>query len=431
MILKEFGSWLTRGMDTSSVQPSITPAITTMINRLQLSPARHFVVALFVVLLAGAGARAEDTATPPPAAQNSAGEQPTADETRAFLNLLVTDPDAFRPTGLMFRKDYVAAAALFKGGKDAEALKAFGDYFVAKLRNPLPYGINPVDLDPYLRGMGGIGRWPSNIFDASTPRAAVIAGADNLMQGKLMSAGKLVEFGEPGKVNWYAPYASAADVPHDKEPDISLQSGLAFAPLAQAYLVTRDERYLQRWTAYMWDWYRHCDYVDKMHPCFVTDGVTSNVSGNAITCVRVLASLAQVQKADGSSALDPLLAPFLIKKILLVNAAVGVAYARSNTHNWTPGFAGMFLGLMFDEFKLAPIFSGNVFAAMWRTTPSRKTFVTAPRTRKTPGTTRIILRCLRPSICSTSARRTCPTGNSIGLRPFAATSIGGPKSAST
>jgi hypothetical protein len=318
-----------------------------------MKPTRTAIVLLSALLAftqTAPKAGAQDNGTAPAASF----EQPTDAETKSFLNSLVTDPDAMRPTGLFLRKDYLAAAALYRDGKNADALKAFGNYYISKLRDPLPYGINPVNLDPFLRGFDGASKWPSNVFDAGTPREAVLAGAEGLMHGKVGSGAKAFTIGEPGKVNWYAPYASAADVPPKMTPDTGLVTGMTFCPLVQAYLVTRDEKYLQRWNAYMWDWYRNCDYIDKLHPLLVPDGITSGVS-NSVVLIRVLASLAQVQKQDGTPALDPNLLPLLLKKILLVDFPVGIAYSRSNCHNWTPSAAGIFMGLMLDEFKAAPI----------------------------------------------------------------------------
>jgi len=281
---------------------------------------------------------------------------------KEFLQLLVSNPDDLYATGLRTRPDYVKVAELIRAGKDQEAIEAFGRYFTGKMRAPAKYGISPVNLDPYVSGVSGFGRWPSAIFDGSRPLPEVKAAADALMKGRLGAGGKAIVIGEPGSVNWLAPFHSLDEMKGRDIPNPGLLAGLAFTPLVEAYLLTRDESYLKRWEAYMSDWAARCDYVSNLHPLLVPDLVNSGVGASVIPLTKVLAALSRVQTSDGGSVLDPALTARIIRKMLVDQILPSVAYLRSNTHNWTPGAGHAAVPLIYDEFKVAPI----LFRDAWR-----------------------------------------------------------------
>lgn len=293
--------------------------------------------------------------TPAASPAASATAESVDPQLKEFLNLLMVDPEDLSATSLRLRPEYVKVAELVRAGKDKEAIEAYGDYFVTKMRNPARYGISPVNLDPYLRGVGGFGQWPDAVFNPAQPIAKVKAAADALMQGKVGEGPNALVIGEPGKVNWLAPFKSLEEMKPRELPNPSLLAGTAFNPLVEAYLATRDDRYLQRWKAYMADWALHCDYVSNLHPLLVPDVVNSNVGSSVITMTKILAALSQVQKPDGQSVLDPELTARIVRKILVDEVLPAITYIRSNTHNWTPGAARLLVALYYDEFKVAPI----------------------------------------------------------------------------
>lgn len=274
---------------------------------------------------------------------------------KGFLNQLFTSQEDLHAAGLRTRTAYAKVAELVRDGKDEEAIAAFGEYFTDKLRNPQKYGISRTNLDPYISGISGYGRWQEAVFDPNQNLEKVKAAADALMQGKVGTGEKAVVIGEPGNVNWLAPFNSMNEIRGRDIPLQGLTNGNAFRPLAEAYVLTRDERYLKRWEAYLQDWVDNANYVDGLHPLQIPDAVHSSLGSGAIGLTRTLAGLARVPKADGGASLDPRLLAGIIHKILTVQLLPGVAYIRSNTHNWTPGAAPLLLATIYDEFKTSPL----------------------------------------------------------------------------
>ncbi|MEI6168974.1 MAG: chitobiase/beta-hexosaminidase C-terminal domain-containing protein [bacterium] len=285
--------------------------------------------------------------TPAPAAvPGSAGAQKKeytpADEeaARACLDLLVTDEAGLRDTNLGRRsKDYVEIAALARAGRSAEAMERFALYFTSKLRYPSRFGISPEDLSPY-RGWG---------LDQNPATPGEIAAADKLLAGTMTIDGKEVVIGPPGSVDWGYPWGASNPMPAGKEPASALFLANGFSPLVRAFVATHDQRYLDRWAAYMDDWSTRCTYFDKIHPCLVSDAGHNG----ALLTFRMLAAIATALPEN-----QPVLPPTVLAHLLkreLNRTFLPMAYIRSNTHNWTPTTELLLQAMIFDESRLAPL----------------------------------------------------------------------------
>jgi hypothetical protein len=290
-----------------------------------------------------AGRNAPGESAKPGSAGVAKKEYTPADEeaARAFLDLLVTDEAGLRDTNLGRRsKDYAEIAALVRAGRSAEAMDRYAIYFTNKLRYPTLFGISPEELSPY-RGWG---------WNRTPATPGEIAAADKLLAGTMTIGGKEVVIGEPGSVDWGYPWGASNPMPADKEPESALFLANGFTPLVRAFVATHDQRYLDRWAAYMDDWSTRCTYFDKVHPCLVSDAGHNNV---ALFTFRMLAAIATALPEN-----QPVLPPTVLAHLLkreLNRTFLPMAYLRSNTHNWTPNSELLLQAMIFDESRLAPL----------------------------------------------------------------------------
>jgi hypothetical protein len=270
---------------------------------------------------------------------------------RQFVELLDLGPDA-RVTGLLGRLELRPIAQQLAEGNDVAVMEAFSAYFFAKLRNPTAYGLSAHDVSPYVRGVCGEGAWPAALFDPNVDPAKVIPAADLLLQGRLRIADADVEIGHPGSVNWMHPYGQGQPIPHDKTPNLGIVSGTAFFPLAQAYLLTGDGRYLERWQQYMDDWSLHSTYVSELHLCEVPSGVNGMCGFLPVQMARVLGGLCAAMPA-GQAPLPPRVLAQVLTRLLRDYPLPALTYARSNCHNWTPSPTPLLTALIYDEFTVS------------------------------------------------------------------------------
>jgi hypothetical protein len=268
---------------------------------------------------------------------------------RDFLGLLILDKRGLSSTGLRHRKEFVRVADLAAEKKYAEALRAFEEYFLGKLRNPVRYGLSPSDVSPH--GQGVAGRWlfPGPPFGNQPD----IKAADALLEGRLGDA----VIGTPGSVNWLHPFKTQEELkPAELKglPNVALLTGAAFTPLVQAFLATGDEKYLRAYVALMDDWARNSTVTASLpHPCLVPTGFRG--SSELIEFVRTLGGLAAaIPEARQSDLLPPEMLARVLAKYWNELVLYQALYLRTNTHNWTPGSGYLLLGLLFDEFKAAP-----------------------------------------------------------------------------
>ena len=311
--------------------------------------------ALFVILAVSGAARhaAAQTAAADPAARSARWHRRDAPESVAaaakeFLNLLVLDETERRSTGLFTRKELAEVDRLQQAGQFAAGMEVFARYFIDKLRYPTRYGISPFDVDPFTTGVCGGGGYPSTLDPKADP-AAVLATAEKLLHNVLALGGKEVDLGPPGTVNWNHPFGPEEAIPPDEQPVAALISGQGFSPLVHAYLLTHDERYLDKWIEFMDDWSQNCRYVDTIHPCIVPD----SAGGSIIPMLRLLGGLARARPAD-RPVVPPRVLAQMLRKRLCEYELCNLAYVRSNTHNWTPSPCQFLTAMLLDEFKAAP-----------------------------------------------------------------------------
>lgn len=268
-----------------------------------------------------------------------------------FLSDLALDDKGLRESGGYMRKAFREVATLAKAGKVVEALDAFNVYFTDKLRLSNSFGISQARLSLcfsyYLHHSG----FPS------ADKAKVLATADKLMDNIMVlnsgTGSAEVNIGEPGTVNWNYPFKKGEVIPEDKQPDLALFRFDGFGPLVEAYLLTGDNKYWEKWVAFADDWSLNCKYLDTIHPCFVSDGACGFNLMN-IGLLRTLTAVANTKPIGTPIMPSRVLANLLHRRI--ETTLLSIAYMRSNTHNWTPNPGLMFLSMVLDEFKAAPRF---------------------------------------------------------------------------
>lgn len=272
--------------------------------------------------------------------------------TREFVELLDLGANS-RLVGVARRAELRPIAESFSKGEHPAVLDAFHAYFFAKLRAPVNYGLTVGDVSPHTRGIAG-GGWGPPIFDPQADPQKVIAQADLLMQGRLRQGEQIIELGAPGAVNWWHPYRAGQPIPRDKMPDVGVVHGRVFLPLAHAYLLTRDVKYLNRWREYVDDWSLNSDYIASLNLCEVPS-VVNATSDLDLVYARVLGGLAATMPVD-QTPLPPRIFAQVLTKVLRESALPRVAYLRSNCHNWTPSASGLLAALIYDEFTVSQFY---------------------------------------------------------------------------
>ncbi len=217
------------------------------------------------------------------------------------------------------------------------------------------------------QGDRGDRRVASGPLESKTPRAEVIAAADLLLNGKADIGGKTVELGPPGKVDWYypLPYGEMQDPQNpDTLPNPVIASGQVLMPLARAFVLTKDPKYLKAWQDYMEDWSLNATYMDRIHPCFVPSVVNSSAYAG-IGFVKALAAV-QASLPNGERALPSMTFARSMERFLIAYPLLSQVYIRSNTHNWTPTSSAMALALVGDELISSPLLFGRINAGASR-----------------------------------------------------------------
>ncbi len=272
-----------------------------------------------------------------------------------FLDMIVLDEGMMNYCNLRYRPGLVEVSKLVKEKKYPEALSSFEKYFFNKLRYPAKTGLSAWDVNPYYRGICGQGMWPGDVLNSNPDKEKTLDAADKLMQGIAGLDGKEVKIGEPGKVNWNYPFEKDQKIEFDKSPSNGLYQASAFGPLLQAYVITRKEEYLKRWGEYMDDWAINSNYADSVHPLFVTDGCNSSSGQGFMGFTRIMAYVATITP-EGKEIIPPATFARIVKKYFSEYLLLSVAYIKSNTHNWTPSAGLMLVSMLYDEFKIAPLF---------------------------------------------------------------------------
>ncbi len=267
---------------------------------------------------------------------------------RRFLALLYQDSMELYANGLRNNQAYKKVLDANHAGDHEAALTAFRNYYLGKLRNPQAHGLTSADVSPYSTGIAGIGRWTGPQLEANASLAAV-AAADRLLDGKLMLGGKEVEIGLPGQVNWNLPLAPGAPATAGATPYRELYTAQAFTTLVQAWHQTGQVDYLQRWFEYLDDWALNSRYLVDLHPCKIP--TADNGSDFTLGLVRLLAFIGS--SPGGVELVPPATLARVLDRQLRYGPLPGIAYLRSNTHNWTPGMRLLLQALLLDEFRVA------------------------------------------------------------------------------
>jgi len=315
-------------------------------------------------LLISGNVRADATA-PAVTWQDRNSAEATQAVAKQFLDMLVLDPDQMKQDNLANRPEMVEISKLYHDGKYVEGMNRYFALFYDKLRHPEAHGINPADVDPASGGVANIGNYPPIMMPTENSkhdswvnqtavvakdRAADIAAADQLLENK----SGLGELGAPGSVDWNFGKKAKPGAPPDMQiPDASVFSGMAFTPLLEAYIITHDPKYLNKWVDYMDDWSLNSHYVEGVEPCFIGDSVSNSSLMATHMLTRLLQAVA-VNSAPGKEGIPIRVMAEILMKRLNVFVLQGLIYTRSNTHNWTPGADGLAMALFYDEFKLAP-----------------------------------------------------------------------------
>ena len=279
-----------------------------------------------------------------------------------FLQMLVMNPVQLRRDGLFWRPAYMKVAKLYKAGHYRKALAQFYSYYLQKFSTPEKYGLPSALANPSAE-WGTPPFWVvASIFDPNAPRSAIIAAADDILQGKVNLFGTVVNIGPPGTVNWNYPFPAGQKVPgqltlaqlreyHGQvQPNVQLTTLAAFDPLVQAYLITRDRKYVTAWADYLRDWLNHCSYFKQLNPLLVPDGINAACGSSAIRFMRLLQAVGSCDP-EIQTDIPPHLFAGVLAKMYTQLILPTITYIRSNTHNWTPASAtGVINPIVFDEF---------------------------------------------------------------------------------
>jgi lysophospholipase L1-like esterase len=250
-----------------------------------------------------------------------------------FLDQLVLDHAGLLRTNLRHRAGLIKVADLVKAGKPVAALDAYRDYFFDKLRNASAYGLPEKLINAY----NGI----INLKEQDQ----TLARAEELLLGKILADGVPMQ---PGCVWLPRPKEAPNGAANPWKPK-------TFQPLAAAYLITGEQRYLDQWVAYLEDWalFENTDAAIR-----ATDISDSDCHVSEIVAVyQVLGGIARLQPAAQANFPPDSLARIL-SKLIRVNLPLSVVYHDSNPQNWTPKHSVMQMQVaaLIDEFAAAEYF---------------------------------------------------------------------------
>jgi lysophospholipase L1-like esterase len=247
----------------------------------------------------------------------------------AFFPLLTLDPETRREVRLEGRPGLDQVAARLAEEDKSGALTAWRDAWLARL------------LDAQTLGFDSL----CSVRPLAVPeakRAEVIARADALMAGEVVADARPML---PGEV-WLAP-----PPPSPNGENNPWNPGL-FQPLAQAYLLTNDARYLERYFAYLDDWALNETRDAQILPTDISDteSKAAGVVGGQLAVLRAIAA-----NPGGISLIPPDTLARVQLRLVRLYPALGIVYHASNPQNWTPGGSAalMSVALAFDEFRFA------------------------------------------------------------------------------
>lgn len=250
---------------------------------------------------------------------------------KSFLELLILDPAGMQRGNLRLRPLLQKVADTAKSGNATAAIEAYRDYCFDKLRNPAAYGLPRALLDPY-----------GDLIKVAE-REKVLAQADLLMTDKFSADAAPMP---PGTV-WLPPGKEGYN--GTRNP----WTPAAFQPLAVAYLLTGERRYLDKWVDYMDDWAMNEMAGDAIRPTDISDD-DSHAVAQVLTVYRILGGFARMQPSGRNDFPADSLARILGRLIRLY-PPLSIVYHDSNPQNWTPGATAslMQVAALMDEFRAA------------------------------------------------------------------------------
>ncbi len=262
-------------------------------------------VVLGLVLLRGA-----------PEARGADASADTAWAPEFFSTLILAGQDLQQQPHLAARPGLRRVAEQAARGAWAPALAAFHDYYMDKLaRLPDVLGM-PADLaDPAINFNGA---FPAMVTTNAAARQKTIDAANALLA---------------------------------IQPDHTPNSHNFANALAQAFIYTRDERYLRQWDLLMNAWARQVDPLEQVRPVYMTPGDAKGAPG-AFQHLRLLRALAQVP-AEERTALRPETLARMLAKLVRVYPLTTSLYHESNPRNWINESSYMisWVGAACDEFR--------------------------------------------------------------------------------
>ncbi|EDM26392.1 lipolytic enzyme, G-D-S-L [Lentisphaera araneosa HTCC2155] len=248
-----------------------------------------------------------------------------------FCKLLVLDNAGLLRTNLRRRPGLQKVAKLAKGGKPVEALNSYRDYLFDKLRNAAAYGLPGELLDPYKK------------LIKLKNKDKVVARAQELLAGRILPDTAPMQ---PGSVWLPRPKEAGTGASNPWTPK-------TFQPLAEAYLMTGEARYLQKWIDYLDGWAMFEDTDDHIRGTDISDSDSHSIS-QVLAIYKILGGIARMQPAAQTEFPADSLARIL-SKCIRVYLPLSIVYHDSNPQNWTPGNTAyqMKVAALMDEFRAA------------------------------------------------------------------------------
>ncbi len=240
---------------------------------------------------------------------------------RDLFGSLLTDEASLADRPHLRARDGLMEATRLAGRQEWDrALTAFRDYYMRKLADTAGQLGIPDDLaDPFTDYNGA---FKAVVDRGENPRRKAIANAD-----------RLVERG-PG-------------------PNEASHWGGGFAnPLLQAYVYTKEPRYLDRWCDLMDDWVANENYLATLRPLYMQPADSKGAT-SAFQMMRLLRAAAMATP-DGHSAMRPDSLARVLAKLMRLYPSTTRIYHSSNPRNWINenAFFLCYMGALWDEFKL-------------------------------------------------------------------------------
>lgn len=244
---------------------------------------------------------------------------------KELLELLVLDNAGLLRSNLRLRKGYQKVADLAKE-KPVEAMEAWRDYFMEKMRNSQIEGLGVIPYNP-------------------AENEKTVARAEELMQGKLAEGLAPMQ---PGSV-WLPITLKNNVISNPWRPAL-------FEPLANAFLITGERRFLDKWLEYIDDWAMHEVGDASIAPTDFSDLTNAYVPQIRIVC-STLSSIARTLPRGKIDLPADTLARILTK-LVRVYFPAGLIYFESNPQNWTPHTMPGYMdtAMLIEEFKATEYF---------------------------------------------------------------------------